>query len=635
VALGLLVALVALALRVVPASARMTSQDVLLLVLAAALGVTVLAEGFLDRLNPKTLPGPRQLLRLVATSVPAALVAQLVVLRGLRKLGPRDRGAGWFGFVSAALALLWTVLAARSLAGARLQGGLLLGTAGAATLATGLTWWLFAHLGRRTRALLFAIAAIAPLATRALLGPPELNQVVDAPNVLLIVLDTVRADHLELYGYERATMPELAAFAARGTTYTRCLAEAPWTLPTHASLFTGLAPPEHGAQGGASGSKQPGLVGGRALAEEHETLAEVLGAQGYASAAVVANWSFLRPRYGLHQGFDRWDARPGYRGLLAGGHLPLLLRASQVLDASALRVLQRPLEWLDAAQVSYRRADRITDEAIALLEGRLADPGRPYFLFLNYFDSHEPYLAPPGHEFPSPLAGGSRLRMGLHGSGHSREFRSRHLASLYDAELSFLDGELGRLLSHVERTGELDHTVVVIVGDHGESLWERERWGHGHSLYQSELWVPLVLWEPGGPPGGRSDAPRQLADLMPWILERVGGALPQASRRDPDLQVSQVLGRFDPGPEGGQRSDVYMVREGRHKLIAEASGSELYDLERDPEERHDLAASAPERVAQLEARLAEWRSGGDGQADDARSLDEEERRRLEALGYVE
>lgn len=415
-------------------------------------------------------------------------------------------------------------------------------------------------------------------------------------NLLLVTLDTTRADHLGAYGDPRAETPNLDRLAAGGLRFTDAVTPVPMTLPAHATLLTGLDPPGHGVR-----------INGRfVLGAEHETLAEALQRAGYQTAAFVSSF-VLDSRFGLDQGFDRYDAR---------------------LETTRVAAF---------APQTERSAGSVTDAAVAWLEDRAAsgESGRPFFLWIHYFDPHDPY------EPPEPFA-------------------SRFADRPYAGEIAYTDRELGRLLSSLDASGLSGRTVIVATADHGESLGEHGERYHSRTLYEGAVRVPLILRVPGvteGSGGAVDDRLVTLSDLAPTLLDLLGlDPLGETDGR------SLLEGRDGGGPaspqEAGDRivyletlntyldngwAPLYAARSHGAKYIR-APRPELYDLEEDPGERTDLlrgngAGEAPggiglDRLGSfLDGRLAGQTGAGEVAAEALRA-DPEVRRRLEALGYL-
>ncbi|MBW2726893.1 MAG: sulfatase [Deltaproteobacteria bacterium] len=271
----------------------------------------------------------------------------------------------------------------------------------------------------------------------------------DAPNVVLVTLDTVRADYLGLYGHPRETSPELDEFARGAFVFEQAIAQSAVTPVSHASILTGLRPYQHGLRS---------LHGGAnfALPDEQQTLAEMLAARGYATAAFVSAFTATR-YYGLHQGFESWDqAFAGNDG--AGRVNEAGIVNTGDAQRTAVETTRRALKWLEARK-----------------------PG-PFFLWLHYFDAHDPDVIAPAEvqaRFPPAT-------------------RNRHdlLRAAYEGEIAVIDTELGKLFAALDAAGVREQTLIAIVGDHGQGMGDHGWWGHG-ILYQEQLRVPFILSLPG------------------------------------------------------------------------------------------------------------------------------------------
>lgn len=463
-----------------------------------------------------------------------------------------------------------------------------------------------------------------------------------APPVVVIVLDTVRADHLETYGYARDTMPNLEAFARRSAvTVERAITNAPDSLASHASLFTGLFPIHHGAHRPLLSDTTTSF--GYPLRSDVPTLASILQENGYVTLGVSANFGPVSAEIGLglERGFDLYRSQPEGSCAFArrSPWRPLGQWVSDRLPAAS---------WMPDCTRRYRRADQITDDAIALVD---ATGESSFFLFVNYMEAHSPY-APPrelrdkfpgydpalvGQEPPQPSAAGvvdlpARL--------------AAHLISQYDAEIAYLDTQLARLLERLQQHPAWDDMVVVVTADHGEAFGEHGFLDHSSSLYDVMIRVPLIIKAGAGQagvpvPGSRWQRPFQMVDIMPLALTGVGLALP------PDLD-----GRVPTEPGGPLRawsfparakmriSDSF-ARELRSieisgwKLIEDQDGyTELYDLAADPGELSNLAEQEPERVAAMLESMGPWTSYRAENRGPGESLSPEALERLRALGYI-
>jgi arylsulfatase A-like enzyme len=348
-----------------------------------------------------------------------------------------------------------------------------------------------------------------------------------SPNVLLIVLDTVRADHLSLYGYPRPTTPALQRLAGRGIRFEQARAASPWTLPSHASLFTGRWPHELAVRWLTP------------LQGRFPTLAEYLGAHGYATAGFVANTLYCSYDTGLDRGFTHYEdyilgglspVRTVYLGDLALRALVHLVEnVGGSLGPGPLGAWQEPLHRLVLTpDLAKRDAGSINRQFLDWLAQR-PEPGRPFFVFLNYFDTHTSYLLPSGAPYRLGLKPRSPAdyRVLDQWSYLDKLELPQHYRTLaqdsYDNCLAYLDERLGELLDELQRRGALDHTWVIVTADHGEGLGEHELFDHGESLYRPEIRVPLVIVPPQPRRlAGVVNDPVSLRDLPATITDLVG-----------------------------------------------------------------------------------------------------------------
>jgi arylsulfatase A-like enzyme len=455
----------------------------------------------------------------------------------------------------------------------------------------------------RRRALAVAIAAWLAVAHAAQAATrPELDTC-DSPSIILILVDTLRADHLGTYGHTRFTSPELDAHARRGAVFERAFATSPWTLPTVASLFTGVLPSAHGAG--------RVLHAGRAahhaqMRETIPTLAEHLRAFGYRTYAVAGNPN-LHPRFGMARGFEAFNYHAG-----------------------------------DPRRI--RRADVIVDEALTLV--RRAH-GAPFFLFVHFFDPHMNYDPPPPvrgrftagldpGRLTLPFAETERLAAGLRLTRAEQEW----VGAAYDEEIAFVDMQLGRFFQRLQQAGVWDRSIVVFTADHGEEHWDHGWFEHGHSLYDELVRAPLVVWGPGIAPG-RIDTPVSLVDLPPTLCAAL------AAPPMPEPAGESLWGLLTTGaPVPARRLIAESPRYGPdsvavigwpHKLIVDLkSGTQrLFDLERDGAERINLEARERGVAASLRHEVEGLVAAKSKRALPAAApLDEATREQLRALGYL-
>ncbi len=419
----------------------------------------------------------------------------------------------------------------------------------------------------------------------------------DRPNLLVVTLDTTRADHLGCYGYARPTSPHLDALAAESAVYTRALAPATWTLPSHASLFTGKCPTSHGARYDPDGPlvltsaipDRPGLDAYRVrgLVASETTLAGVLTQAGYRTGG-VAGGPWLKSVFGLGTGFGSWDDD-------------------------------------DVGSVNGRVAADVTKRAVAWLE----QSAEPFFLFLNYFDAHAP-LTPPAELaarfLPAPLVPGTPPS-------------SEQTLALYDAEIAYADQGLGDVIAALRRRDLYDRTWIIVTADHGELFGEHGIKGHGTVPYQEVLHVPFVSKPPYGEGGIGAHADRvQLTDVMALVLDRLGLPRPEGIQGGvpPNLGRPLIAESYTLASLYHQ-GDWLAIVDGDWKLMWNSQGgSELYDLARDPREEHNLIASEGVRAASLEHTMLAYLQGlPRAQTTEAsRAVDQQTQDALKSLGYI-
>ena len=485
----------------------------------------------------------------------------------------------------------------------------------------------------RAFAMASASAIVATLAAVALVGPDSPRQA-DAnprpppargPSVLLVTLDTVRADHLSLYGYPRDTTPRLRRFAEAATLYARAVAPSNMTLATHASLFTGLAASEHRAHYDA------GSPAGRPLGTAMPTLAEVFVKRGYDASCVAGNYGFFGRGFGLDRGFPWVDARPR-RSTLGG-------IAADSVRGVFRRILCRFLGLWPETDTRARAADEITDLAVGRID-RARARGRPYFLFVNYFDAHERALVPapwagsfsarPGR--PTGALFDARLREMNRTGRVALDARDREdLVARYDETLAYLDASLDRLLAHAKGRGGDEDTLIVVTSDHGEAWGEHGAIGHGSSLYQEQVWVPLVVKRPRQQAKKIVEGPVGLAGLFSLLTgdaDELRAGAPVVSESFPLVPTAEK-----PGVRGGRA-----LFSGDDKLIRGMDGRvELYETRADPGEERDLAASpgSAGAVSRMAALLDGWTAAHPPVRSPETRESREDRARLRALGYLE
>ena len=418
-------------------------------------------------------------------------------------------------------------------------------------------------------------------------------------NIILMTLDTTRADHLGCYGYHRNTSPNLDELSQRSIIYTNAIAPASWTLPSHASLFTGKFTTSHGVQYDPQGSlKLTNAIRGpkgrqvpraRGLAQDETTLAQILRQTGYKTGAVVGG-PWLKKVFGFQKGFDFYDDR-------------------------------------QISSVNGRLAIQINDAAISWLK---EINSKNFFLFLNYFDPHGPYCppAPYGFKFLPP---------GISPNDKTRS--TEKMLALYDAEILYMDHYIGQLIQFLKAKKAFDNTWFIITADHGELLGEHGKLGHGHYLFQQEIHVPLFMKYPGSEvPPSKTNSPVQLTDLLPLICERLELSPPTNIQGNAPPQINHpLLAEAYPLQILTKDGHWRAYFENNFKYLWNSRGNHLlYNLKNDPRELKNLIAQKPSIAADMLQKLNKYLASlpQPGLAAPAQQLDEQTKKALKSLGYV-
>jgi arylsulfatase A-like enzyme len=466
--------------------------------------------------------------------------------------------------------------------------------------------------------------------------------------VIVISLDTTRPDHMSAYGYGRPTTPNLARLAREGARFDAAHSSTSWTLPAHMSLFTGLPPGLHDVN-----------IDFQVLAPDRRTLGEIFKGAGYRTMGVFSA-PYVHGRYGFSRGFDYYER---------GTQDPMifdLTPAERAAEGGAR-------EHRSHTEVTSKM---VVDRAIALLRNSNADNN---LLFLHFFDPHYDYMPPErlAKQFCDPKYRGTLTGRDIDErqdvwDATINAADKRQLTDLYDAELAWVDENIGRLLAELAAQDRLDRTLIVFVGDHGEEFYEHGRYGHRNGLSEQTLHIPLVVWGPGlGVPAGRTiETEVANYDVLPTLVDYAGlpkeGTLDGRSLRPlieghalPPRPVSSALTFIPRKPLGYYTLYRSIVLEGLKVVdVAAVQWSEtderkldgpvlkeppqvvrVYDIRADPLEQHDLADSGDPRVGPV---LAAWSAeyarqlrvvgglGGPATASDGIGLMES----LEANGYL-
>jgi arylsulfatase A-like enzyme len=425
------------------------------------------------------------------------------------------------------------------------------------------------------------------------------------PNLILISIDCLRADHLGTYGYERNTSPNLDRFAEDGVVFETAVSTSSWTLPTHMSMMTGLMPSFHGA------------TKWEKLDRSVPYLPEMLAEHGYQTTG-VASWVYVSQIYGFERGFDVY------------------------------RVLEDPT------------AQDVIDAAIEQLRMK---KGQNHFLFIHLLDPHWPYLPP--SDFlarfgPRPRDISDLQDLILRAEPPPSETERDEIIRLYDGEIAFTDQELGRFFEQLKALGLYDNSLIIVTADHGEAFYEHGHWQHSQTLYEEIIRIPMIVKWPGDGLKGRIRAQVSQVDIFPSLLQAAGIEPPMteffslrdladSERRGSEerMVMSEVTWRSP-----NETSMKVSFRTERLKFLATLAGpvgddlgvsetrqEELYDLVADPHERANLAAERSEELTSFRSRVRSFIDGARAQRSTRQGqqieLDEELLERLRALGYVD
>lgn len=409
-----------------------------------------------------------------------------------------------------------------------------------------------------------------------------------APNVVFITVDTLRADHLGVYGFEHNTTPNLDRIAAQARLFEDGICEQPQTGPSLIAMHASQLPRVTGA-----------IRNGVPLPPETPTVAMVFHNAGYDTAAIVSNWNLKPNLSGLERGFSHYDAHFGTGFFGRERH--------------------------------EMTADVVTDRALAWLEKR--DTAKPMFFWVHYMDPHAPYKNKRG--FAEQLHGGNRVK----------QQRIDPPAERYQTEIAFADQQIGRLLAALPQ----EDTYIFFTADHGESLGNHNYWGHTRYIYQNTMHVPLFILGPGITPG-RSAAPVRGIDVGTTLLGLAGlSPLPTMTgmdllKQEPAPDAARIFETYGGDvPKGDDVREALSTRPPRRqgiiqdgwKFIRNEDGTrELYHIAEDPTEENNVTGQHPDREKNLEAQLDTWHEETPRNQSSAKSLSNEDLRMLEAQGYL-
>lgn len=435
------------------------------------------------------------------------------------------------------------------------------------------------------------------------------------PNILLITLDTTRRDHLSCYGYPQEITPHIDGLAEEGLRYEKAMSPSSWTFPAHVSLFTGMLPTHHSSHFGSDESATGLSLSFYTMHPMLPTLPEELSKAGYSTQGIIAGPT-ISSRFGISRGFDNYDDR-----------LP------------------------ESKVIAKRPGDEVTSLAIRFLKDyRISQNKKPFFLFLNYFDPHNPYKA------PTPWGTGEiaediyNVRSGRYddvykGTRDLTEKERDILLQQYRDEIRFMDSEIGRLFNEMRRLEVYDSTMIVVTADHGESFGEHRLMEHGRALYEELIQVPLIIKYPlKDKRQGTVTRRVSTTSIMPTILKYIGHPVPKTVKggtldEDNHMLVAEVFRDNVWTETFGSRYDMDQkaIYEGDFKWIWRSKGDpELYNVSKDPEEKNNLAGKSKDLENRLQSRLRPLiEESREFSFLTTPELDQELRRRLKALGYMQ
>lgn len=517
-------------------------------------------------------------------------------------------------------------------------------------------------MNKVTLALGVGLAAVAVAGTTLLMSDDGASE--QPPNVIIVLWDTVRADRLSMYGYDTDTTPRMKQWAdQQAVVFEHAVSPGMWTVPSHASMFTGLPATTHGAG-----------YDHRHLDDKNVTLAEWFSEHGYTTYAFSANPNLDPESRNLLQGFKHVDLSWGKRW------------KKKVVEHTKRKLLRpdRSTEISPSAKnkqkgTGYYNAGTVTHEAFLNFVEKNQKSDKPFFAYLSYMEAHKPRV--PSLEARQRVADRETIKVGLqtdvsfdnqllysYGKHDYSQEQLQAINSVYDATLTELDDVTADLFDDLETRGLLENTIIVFTSDHGEQLGNHQLFGHRNGVYHELLHVPLIVSYPAELEAGRVSTPVTNLDIFNTLIELTGvpapdggyarGNLVDAARRDAtgvyaESRSFDRLGfnrvrKKHPDLERDVWANRYRtVVDGAWKLIetvdfdtGEVAGHELFHLAEDPLEAHDVAADHPDQAAALAKKLADWQENTpawkpeDGDVVDTEMTDEM-KRQLKILGYIE
>jgi len=462
------------------------------------------------------------------------------------------------------------------------------------------------------------VAGPASLLLRAGSVRPRLKADADHPNIILLTIDALRADHLSCYGYPKPTSPNIDRLASEGVKFNHAVSTAPWTFPAFSAIHTSMYPSELGISAYNVPLSQIGTQ--QRLDPLRTTLAEMLQGQGYRTQGIVTNpWLF--PEFGMSQGFEGYIVvdRPhahDYDEILSNTLVGRVANRAEPAEAT-LRGLYEAMMGPAGLPVWDVRADRVTAEVLNWLEDHHQEQ---FFLWIHYIDPHYPF-SPPAAYRPS-IAGVSNERLDFLGSYNEEEIytgRARlrpadrdAIVALYDGEIRYVDRYVGEVLDRMDALGLRENTLFMLSADHGDEFWEHGGYQHGHALYNELIHVPLIVRGPRGFSAPQSiDSVVRHIDIAPTLAEIAGAPMHEDAH---GVSLVPLLNGSETAPRVAFSEGLFLTsekkaaREGDHKLIYDpfSGASELYNLRSDPRERDNLATTELATTNALKQMLFAW-----------------------------
>jgi arylsulfatase A-like enzyme len=459
--------------------------------------------------------------------------------------------------------------------------------------------------------------------------PPTLLQggKLGKPNLLLITIDTLRADRLSCYGYERISTPGMDKLATEGVLFENAQVQSPWTLSSLASILTSTYPSVNGV-----------LTGYNRLDDARETLPEVLKRDGYVTQAFVTN-GWLETNFGLNQGFDGYYHPDDY--------FAIHRFRGMTWERIARRILKDRIE-----PANRHRAEHLSDKAIQWLRNH---QDRSFFLWLHYIDPHDPYAPPAPYDalwdadYQGRWKEATGVIFNLRIGQQLTRAEMRHIEALYDGEVAYCDEHVGRVLNELDQLGLTENTLVVLSSDHGEEFWDHGGVMHGHTLYEECLNVPLLMRFPGRLPRGiRVQNRVRLLDVVPTVCDLLNVEPPSEAQGTSLLSV--LTGAAETDRPAYAEALLYFgekksVEVGPYKLIKTLATDryELYDAMRDPTEDANLAPLYPALRDSLIGVLTAWQDSSGATRErlpktaggSTAQIDPDLEARLKAMGYLQ